>query len=88
MLALKWELAENLANAIGFHHSVAQGDLLVECVFAANQIAKKCCMGDAGNPVIEAFSEALVNVFGMSLDELVVSVGDMSLIKSKVHQFM
>ncbi|WP_174484370.1 HDOD domain-containing protein [methanotrophic endosymbiont of Bathymodiolus puteoserpentis (Logatchev)] len=88
MLALKWELAENLANAIDLHHSVTRGDLLVDCVFAANQIAKKCRIGDAGNSVIEPFSEELVNVFGMSLDELVVSLGDMSIIKSEVQQFM
>jgi putative nucleotidyltransferase with HDIG domain len=88
MLALKWELAGNLANAIGLHHSVGRGELLVDCVFAANQIAKKMQIGDAGNPIIDSFSEELANVFGMSLDELIASLGDVSLIKSEVQQFM
>jgi len=88
MLALKWELAENLANAIDLHHSVGRGELLVDCVFAANQIAKKMQIGDAGNPIIDSFPEELANVFGMSLDELIASLGDVSLIKSEVQQFM
>jgi len=88
MLAMKWELAENLANAIDLHHSVGQGELLVDCVFAANQIAKKMQIGDAGNPIIDSFPEELANVFGMSLDELIASLGDVSLIKSEVQQFM
>jgi len=88
MLSLKWELAENLANAIDLHHSVAQGELLVDCVFAANQIAKKCHIGDAGNFVIDAFPAELVSIFGMSLDELIVSLGDMSVMKAEVQQFM
>ncbi|MCF7969542.1 MAG: HDOD domain-containing protein [Methylococcaceae bacterium] len=88
MLALKWELAENLANAIDLHHSVAQGDLLVNCVFAANQIAKKCHIGSAGNPIIDALPAELISLFGMSLDELIISLGDMSLIKAEVQQFM
>ncbi len=88
MLALKWELAENLANAIELHHSVGRGELLVDCVFAANQIAKKCRIGDAGNPVIDSFPVELVKVFGMSLDELIVSLGDLSEVKAEVQQFM
>jgi len=88
MLALKWALADNLASAIDLHHSVGHGELLADCVFSANQIAKKCGIGDAGNPVIEPFSEELVNVFGMSLDELIASFGDLALIKSEVQQFM
>jgi len=88
MLALKWELAGNLANAIDLHHSVAQGDLLVDCVFTANQIAKKCQIGNAGNSVIDALPTELVSTFGMPLDELIASLGDMSLIKSEVQQLM
>jgi len=88
MLALKWELAENLAAAIEQHHNAGQVDLLRDCVFAANQIAKKCGFGYAGTPVVEPFSTEMDELFGKTLDELITELGDMSVIKAEVQQFI
>jgi len=88
MLALKWELSTDLADAIDFHHNVGKGKLLADCVFVANQIAKKYKIGDAGNSIVEDLPVELENRLGMSLNEIIDKLGDISVIQSEVQQFM
>lgn len=88
MLALKWGLAKNLAVAIEQHHNSNQADLLCDCVFAANQMAKMCKFGYAGNLVVESFSAEAQALFGKGLDELITELGDISVIKTEVQQLI
>ncbi len=86
MLVTKWELPTSLANAIDLHHNKEGDNLLWHCVFAANQIAKAYQIGNAGNPIIEPCPSKTQALFGMTLDELMVALGDVATIKAEVQQ--
>ncbi|MDC9728960.1 MAG: HDOD domain-containing protein [Methyloprofundus sp.] len=88
ILAIKWGLSENVAEAIKDHHQSRPDDLLSSCIFVANQIAKQGQIGNSGNPVIELMSEEQSAVFGGSFNELVEELGDLSLVNDTVQQFI
>ena len=83
LLAKKWALDEALINAIDHHHDRSSNDnILNDCVIAANQISKKMQFGDAGNPVVDEFPDKLITRFGLSLDDLINTLGDLSVVKT------
>ena len=51
---------------------------LVACVFAANQISKKLQFGFGGNPCIEELTPSMQKRLGGTLDEVIVSLGDLA----------
>ena len=83
LLAEKWEFSESLADAIAHHHDASDGNALKDNIMAANEISKTLQFGDAGNPIIEPFSEALAARFGGSLDSLILILGDLTSIKTE-----
>lgn len=87
-LAEKWAFDHLLIEAINHHHSPDPQHLLTQCLFAANQIAKKLDFGHSGNSIVEEFPPAVVARFGMSLDEIVESLGDLSTLRSEVLSFI
>ncbi len=89
MLAEKWELSEALIDAIAHHHDLDPSpNVLRDCVFAANQISKHRHFGDGGNPVIEAFPEAIVNRFNLDLPALCEALGDLESVKTEAQSFI
>lgn len=83
MLAQRWAFDQQLVDAINHHHTLNPQTMLTQCLFAANQISKKMHLGDAGNPVIEEFPEAVSAVFGMDLTDLIESLGDLSTLRAE-----
>lgn len=88
LLAEHWGLAPGLIEAIDHHHRVHQRSTLSDCLFAANQISKKLEFGFAGNSVIEELPAESVQSFGMSLDQLIVDLGDLSRVKTEALVFI
>ena len=89
LLAKRWELDEALFNAIDHHHDINKHDnIMRDCVFAANQISKKMQFGYAGNPVIDEFPDSIIARFGLSLDELINALGDLSVVKTEALLFI
>ena len=81
LLVEKWEFSQNLADAIAYHHEPPGNNMLQNNLKAANEISKALQLGDAGNPVIEPFSDALAKRLGGSLENLILSLGDLTPIK-------
>lgn len=89
ILAEKWELSGALIDAIAHHHELdGNQNVLRDCVFAANQISKHLQFGDGGNPVIEAFPEAIVARFGSGLPDICSALGDLESIKTEAQSFI
>lgn len=78
MLIEKWRFATNLVETIGNQHgaSVKNTDMIA-CVFAANQISKKLAFGFGGNHCVEELPQYLAERLGGTLDEVIVSLGDL-----------
>ncbi|WP_305909891.1 HDOD domain-containing protein [Methylomarinum sp. Ch1-1] len=88
LLAEKWAFDASLVEAINHHHTPPQSSLLTQCLFVANQVSKQLGIGDAGNPIVEAFPEAVSAHFGMDLNEVIESLGDLSTLKSEALSFI
>lgn len=88
LLAEKWELGELLINAIDHHHDDQKNNRLKDCVFTANQISKKMEFGFAGNPIVEELPEHITSLFGFSLDELIIDLGDLTDIQSETLSYI
>jgi len=92
MLAEKWELPMELAECIRNHHGSdvigATPDIIDDCVFAADQISKKLEFGFSGNPIIEEFPDHMVQRFGMGLDQMIETLGDLSHEVEKAESFI
>ena len=87
MLAEKWQFPKSLADSIRFHHDGAGGDsVMAACVFAANQISKRLALGFDGNAA-EELPPTVAARCGGSLDELVVSLGDLSPVVEEAELF-
>ena len=77
MLVEKWRFAAPLVETIRHQFGDERKDSdMIACVFAANQISKKRKFGFAGNPLVEELPPDLAKRLGGSLDEVVVSLGD------------
>jgi putative nucleotidyltransferase with HDIG domain len=89
ILAEKWELSEQLIDAIAHHHDLGQSqNALKDCVFVANQISKHLQFGDGGNPLIEEFPESIVNRFGMTFPAMCEALGDLGGVKTEAQSFI
>jgi len=89
ILAEKWELSEQLIDAIAHHHDLDQNqNVLRDCVFAANQISKQLQFGDGGNPLIEDFPEAIIARFGLNLTSLCDALGNLEPVKTEAQSFI
>lgn len=89
MLAEKWQLSQELAIAMRDHHHPQPADLLIlDCVVAANLIAKLTKSGYGGNPVVDPLPEAVAQRFGMETRELTASLGDISQEMEKARVFL
>jgi putative nucleotidyltransferase with HDIG domain len=88
LLAEKWQLSEQLITAITYHHDASHDNQMSQSIFAANQISKLLKFGDAGNPVIETFPDSITNRFGLQLDELAESLGDLTQVVSEASAFI
>ena len=88
MLAEKWELAGDLIDTIEHHHDLQLTNPFADCIFTANQISKKMQFGEGGNPVVEQLPDIIADRFGLQLEELVQSLGDLSHIKAEADAFL
>jgi putative nucleotidyltransferase with HDIG domain len=87
MLAEKWQFPKSLADSIRFHHDGEGSDSVMSaCVFAANQISNRLAMGLDGNAV-EDTPQTVAARCGGRLDELVVSLEDLSRIVEEAKLF-
>jgi len=89
MLGEYWTLPVELIACIREHHYL-QGDLslLTDCVVGANQAVKHLEIGYSGNPVSGFLSERTQQRLGMSFDELIINLGDLSEDVQKARIFM
>lgn len=77
LLAEKWNLPAELADAIECHHwdsPCEERSQLVECVFAANQLSKMLAFGSAGNFHVEPLPEFIEDRFSLDLKGLVAEL--------------
>lgn len=87
LLAEKWRLSESMIDAIRHHHDIPV-DSFGECLFAANQISKQLRFGNAGNPVIEQLPDSVAHRFGMPLEALVESLGNLDAVYKEAELFI
>jgi len=79
MLVEKWRFPADLMETIRYQYGPEIKDTpMIACVFAANQISKKLEFGFAGNRCIEQLPPAIAQRLGGTLDELIVSLGDLA----------
>jgi hypothetical protein len=60
---------------------------MIACVFGANQISKKLHFGDAGNSLVEEFPPSVAKRLGGTLDEVIVSLGDLAPLFAEAQVF-
>ncbi|MFZ3082181.1 HDOD domain-containing protein [Rhodoferax ferrireducens] len=79
MLVEKWRFPADLVETIRYQYGPEIKDTpMIACVFAANQISKKLEFGFAGNRCVEQLPPAIAQRLGGTLDELIVSLGDLA----------
>jgi putative nucleotidyltransferase with HDIG domain len=79
MLVEKWRFAPHLIETIRHQHVGKLKDTdMIACVFGANQISKKLNFGFGGNYCIDEFPAVIQKRLGGSLDEVIVSMGDLN----------
>jgi putative nucleotidyltransferase with HDIG domain len=79
MLVEKWRFSSDLVETIRHQYGPELKDSpMIACVFAANQISKKLEFGFGGNPWIEEFPPFIAKRLGGSLDEVIMSLGDLA----------
>ena len=79
MLVEKWRFAPHLIETIRYQHPSNFKDTdMIACVFGANQICKKLKFGFGGNPYIDEFPASVQTRLGGSLDEVILSLGDLN----------
>ena len=79
MLVEKWRFSPELVDTIRHQHNPERKDTpMIACVFAANQISKKLEFGFGGNPYVEELTPTIEKRLGGTLDELIVSLGDLA----------
>lgn len=88
VLGEKWQFPDALVQAIREHHQPQlPSNVLRDCVFAANQICKTLFIGDAGNTLIEPFSERMQDRFAGNLDIVLAKLGDVEAIVNEAKVF-
>lgn len=88
MLVEKWRFSPSLVETIRYQYGVALKDTgMIACVFAANQISKKLKFGFGGNPCIDELPPTIAKRLGRSLDEVILSLGDLTLTLEEAKMF-
>ncbi len=79
MLVEKWRFPAHFVEAISnqFGPELKDSDMIA-CVFAANQISKKCKLGFAGNVHVDELPLAVAHRLGGNLDAVIASLGDLN----------
>ncbi len=82
MLGEKWQLPQELVTSIKEHHEPSseanEATQMRDCVLAANLLIKQLAFGNAGNPIVEPLPPPVMEQFGLDLDGLRESLGDIS----------
>ena len=79
MLVEKWRFPSDLIETIRHqYHPELTDTPMMACVFAANQISKKLGLGFGGNPAIEELPPTIAQRLGGTLDEIILSLGDLA----------
>lgn len=73
LLAEKWNLPNELHDAVLRHHTPEEGEpsQLVDCIYTADQISKKLAFGNAGNYTIEPLPRSIQKRFSLDIDGLI-----------------
>jgi len=88
MLVKKWRFPSNLIETIEHQYGQQLTDTpMIACVFAANQISKKLQLGFGGNLYVEPLPPMIMKRLGGSLDELIVSLGDLDALFDETKLF-
>ena len=88
MLVEKWRFPLELIETIGCQYGPQLKDTaMIACVFAANQISKKLEFGFGGNPCVEPLPPIIAQRLGATLDELIVSLGDVDALFEEAKLF-
>jgi len=79
LLAEKWNLPKGLKDALQFHHTPLEGkpSQLVDCVFVADQIAKKLAFGSAGDYTVLELPQPIQDRFSLDLNGLIKEMGSL-----------
>ncbi|MBF0191344.1 MAG: HDOD domain-containing protein [Magnetococcales bacterium] len=91
LLADKWQLPPGCQASMGQHHNWkhAGESAVLDCVIAANIIAKTIGVGHSGNPVIDnPLHPAIEHRLGGDLSDLIGTLGDISGEMHKVQRFI
>ncbi len=87
ILAEKWQFPKSLADSIRFHHdSEGVDSAMSACIFAANQMGKRLDTG-LDNSSAEELPPSVAARCGGSLDELTLSLGDLSKVVQEARLF-
>lgn len=88
MLVEKWRFPADLIETIRHQHGPDLKDTpAITCVFAANQISKKLEFGFGGNPCVEELPPRIAKRLGGTLDEVIVSMGDLTSVFEEARIF-
>ena len=88
MLVEKWRFPLDLVETIRYQHNPEIKDTpMIACVFAANQISKKLKFGFGGNVYIEELPPTVAQRLGGTLDEVIVSLGDLTPVFDEAKMF-
>lgn len=79
LLAKKWNLPKGLQDVIRLHHSPLEGERsqLIDCVFVADQIAKKLAFGSAGDYTVCELPKQIEQRFSLDLKGLIKEMGSL-----------
>lgn len=84
MLMKKWNFPELITDTIRRHHSdIAPGNMMLSCLFVADQISKQLALEPGGKNTVEALPSALCEVFGGQLHDIIASLGDLARLESE-----
>lgn len=88
MLVEKWRFPPQLVETIGnqFGPDLKDSDMIA-CVFAANQISKKCKFGFAGNVHVDELPPAIAQRLGGNLEQVTASLGDLTSLLEEAKVF-
>lgn len=88
MLVERWRFSADLVEVIRHQNSPEINDTpMMACVFAANQISKKLKFGFGGNPCVEELPPTVAKRLGGTLDEVIVSLGDLAPVFDEAKMF-
>lgn len=88
MLVVRWRFAPSLVETVRHQYDPEPQDTgMIACVFAANQISKQLKFGDGGNPFVSELPPAVTRRVGGSLEQLILSLGDLGPMFEEAKQF-